>query len=60
MPLVNLEAIPINMKALQNPLVRFHIFPINMKDLQKMTVTKSVPESVFGKTSGLYEKFHWK
>ena len=32
-------------------------FPVNMKALQKMAVTKSVPESVFSKASGLYYKW---
>ena len=36
--------------------VRFRTFPINMKALKKMAVTKSVPESVFSKASGLYCK----
>ena len=39
----------------ESVLVRLQTFPITIKALQKMTVTKSVPESVFGKASGLYQ-----
>ena len=38
-------------------LVRLQTFPVNMKALQKMAVTKSVPEPVFSKASGLYCKW---
>ena len=41
-------------------MAKLEVILLNIKVLLKMAVTESVPESVFGKVSGIYEKFHWK
>ena len=40
-------------------LVRLQAVPVNMKALLKIAVTESVPDSVFGKVSGLYWIIDW-